>query len=146
MSFLSACLLLFVLVCCRSPHLAAACRQLLLANGLAISSFSITSRHPTVLQLGRDLPCICNCLIADIIDDGVLSGGFIPAVSHALDDLLVREDPVLVPAAVTVMAQAVGVRPSGCEVYIMKMAAGCEYGCDDGGASWLDLSAIDKHR
>jgi hypothetical protein len=52
------------------------------------------------------------------------------------------EDPVLVPAAVTVMAQAVGVRPSGCEVRTGKAADGC----DDGGSSWLDLSALDKHR
>jgi hypothetical protein len=132
--------------CCRSPHLAAACHQLLLSNGLPPSSFSVTSRHPTTLQLGRDLQCICNCLIADIIDDGVLSAGFVPAVSHALDELLVRDDPVLVPAAVTVMAQAVGLRPSGCEVHTGKVADRCEDGCEDGGSSWLDLSALDKHR
>jgi hypothetical protein len=130
----------------RSPHLAAASRQLLLSNGLPASSFAITSRHPTTLQLGRDLPCICNCLIADVINDGVLSGGFIPAVSHALDELLVRADPVLVPTALTVMAQAVGVRPSGCEVHTGKNADGCEVGCEDGARRWLDLSALDKHR
>jgi hypothetical protein len=63
---------------------------------------------------------------------------------HTLDDLLAREDPVLVPAAVTVMAQAVGVQPSRCEVRAGKMADGCEDGCDDGGTSCLDFSALDK--
>jgi hypothetical protein len=131
----------------RSPYLAAACRQVLLDNGVSPSSFHITTSHPTTLKLGKDLPSVCNCLIADVIDDGVLSGGLILAVSHALDELLVREDPVLVPAAVTVMAQAVGVRPSGCEVHSGKLAAECEDGCEVGrSSSWLDLSALDKHR
>jgi hypothetical protein len=71
----------------------------------------------------------------------------VPAVAHALDELLVRDDPVLVPAAVTVMAQAVGVRQSVCEVPGGKLAAECEDGCEVRGSSrWLDLSAIDKHR
>ncbi|WIA22755.1 hypothetical protein OEZ86_009712 [Tetradesmus obliquus] len=131
----------------QSPYLAAACRKVLLYNGVPASSFSVTSSHPTTLQLGRDLPCVCNCLVADIIDNGVLSGGFIPAVAHTLDELLVREEPVIVPAAVTVMAQAVGVRPSGCEVHGGKLAAHCEDGCENvSSSSWLDLSALNKHR
>jgi len=119
-------------------YLAEACRDILTANGVPPQTFSVTCTHPTSLQLGRDLPNICNVLVADLVDDAVLSGGFIPAVAHALDTLLVREDPVLVPAAVTVKAQAVALRSSQCEV------AG--EGADSGGGFLLDVSTLDQYR
>lgn len=80
---------------------------------------------------------VCNCLIADVIDDGVFTGGFVPAVAHALDELLVRQEPVLVPTAVSAMAQAFGVKPSGFEV---QGAPGSL------ARHQLDLSAIDQYR
>lgn len=128
---------------CRCPYLAAACKDVLLANGVSPSSFNVSTKHPKALKLGVDLAMVCNVLIADIVDDGVLSGGFVPAVAHALDELLVRENPVLVPAAVSVIAQAVGVRVSDCFVENGETSSNCS---KQYSRKWIDLAALDQYR
>lgn len=105
------------------------------------------------------MPNVCNCLVADLLDDGVLSAGLIPAVSNALGELLVREEPVLVPQRLTVMAQAVGVRPS--VVHVEAVGGGGSHGSRDSsgvvsdlsatasgqcGSLQLDLTALDRYR
>ena len=109
------------------------------------------------------VPNVCNCLIADLVDDGVLSGGLIPAVANALEELLIKEEPVLVPRRLTVKAQAVGVRPSVVEVEVPGMWGSSNGGSSGGGSSGssgsdggredvrgevcrLDLTAMDAYR
>lgn len=53
---------------------------------------------------------------------------------------MVREDPVIVPAAVTVKAQAVGLRASGCWTVVESD------GTRPRNSKWLDLSALDQYR
>lgn len=81
-------------------------------------------------------------------DDGVLSGGLLPAVAHALEELLVRDQPVVVPQRLTVMAQAVGVRPSVVEVEVDgDRCGGGDSGSSGGcGKIRLDLTALDRFR
>lgn len=145
---------------CSSPYLAAACSQVLADNGFPAASHT-TICTPSLSSLrigptpGTDMPNICNCLVADLLDDGVLSGGLIPAVANALEELLVREGPVLVPQHVTVSAQAVGVKPSVVEVEGIWQGGGSSGsgsgGCDgssgsSGGTVRLDLTALDAYR
>lgn len=107
------------------------------------------------------MPNVCNCLVADLLDDGVLSAGLIPAVSNALGELLVREEPVLVPQRLTVMAQAVGVRPSVVHVEAVGGSGSDGHGSSGGngvasdllaaaagqcGSLQLDLTALDRYR
>jgi hypothetical protein len=156
---------------CSCPYLAAACQQVLRDNGFPAASFSvINTRSPPTLKLGSnpatDVSNICNILVADVLDDGVLSGGLIPCVSNALEELLVTDQPVIVPQRLTVMAQAVGVRPSVVGMRVGNDCGGCGSngsssrggscgGVSDRGCSstWgcqeitkLDLSAMDAHR
>jgi uncharacterized membrane protein YgcG len=102
-----------------------------------------------------------------LVDDGVLSGGLIPAVANALEELLIKEEPVLVPQRLTVMAQAVGVRPSLVEVEVQGGSSGSNGGSSGSGSSGsnggssgsdgrkedvrgdmcqLDLTAMDAYR
>jgi hypothetical protein len=142
-----------------SPYLAAACSQVLTDNGFpAASHTTICTPSLSALRIGPtagvDVPNVCNCLVADILDDGLLSGGLIPAVANALEELLVRERPVLVPQQVTVVAQAVGVRPSVVEVPLDRSGQGGSSGSSDScggntdGSSTvrLDLTALDAYR
>ncbi|KAF8066293.1 Art7 [Scenedesmus sp. PABB004] len=120
---------------CSNPHLAAACGAVLSASGVPGCAFNVVTTHPATLALGCDLPRAANCLVADLIDDAILSGGLLPAVGHALDALLCRDgEPVLVPASLTVLAQAVAAAPSR-----PRVAVGAR-------RVRLDLTAIDRHR
>lgn len=149
---------------CSSPYLASACSQVLANNGFP-AAFHTTICTPSLSSLrigpsaGSDVPNVCNCLVADLLDDGVLSGGLIPAVANALEELIVREGPVLVPQQVTVSAQAVGMRPSVVEVEGIWQGGGsssCSGGCDgstdssgnssSGGTVRLDLTALNAYR
>jgi hypothetical protein len=110
--------------------LASTCQQVLQENGFPAASFSVIhTRSPSTLKLGpnpsTDVLNICNILVADLVDDGVLSGGLIPCVSNALEELLVTEQPVIVPQRLTVMAQAVGVKPSVVEVEVAGLCSSC---------------------
>jgi hypothetical protein len=134
----------------------------LLDNGVLAHAFSticspLSSSTAMSLRLGpvegRDVPSVCNTLIADLVDDGVLSGGLMPAVAHALDELMVRDDPVIVPRVVAVMAQAVGLRPTTAAVATAVPAAGCDAlaAVEGSGArlanrAVLDLTALDRYR
>lgn len=55
-----------------------------------------------------DVPCSCNLVVCDLLDDGLLTSGIIPAVSHALNHLALT-DALVVPAAISVRVQAVQV-------------------------------------
>lgn len=144
------------LLYCSSPYLAAVCSQVLCDNGYPHTSHSvICTPSPSTLKIGpksdTDVPNFCNCLVADLLDDGVLSAGLIPAVSNAMEDLLVRDQPVIVPQRLTVMAQAVGVRPAVVEVQGLWEAgsSGSSGGVCAGSSSGtcrLDLTALDAYR
>jgi hypothetical protein len=141
------------LLYCSLPYLAAVCSQVLCDNGYPHTSHSvICTPSPSTLKIGpksdTDVPNICNCLVADLLDDGVLSAGLIPAVSNALEDLLVRDQPVIVPQRLTVMAQAVGVRPAVVEVQGLWEAGSSGGGCagSSSGTCRLDLTALDAYR
>ncbi|KAK9815442.1 hypothetical protein WJX72_003717 [[Myrmecia] bisecta] len=87
-------------------YLSLACKESLVANGFTDQQFKVVYKRPTDLALLDDVPICCNLLICDILDDGLLSSGIIPAVRHALDNLLASECIVL-PASATVYVQAV---------------------------------------
>lgn len=146
-------------MCPSCPYLAAACQQVLVDNGCPQASFSvICTPSPATLKLGPrdgvDVPNVCNCLVADMLDDGVLSAGLVPAVAHALEELLVREGPVTVPRRLTVMAHAVGLRPSVVDVEGFGLGGqGGSSGVGGAAASgrrdgrWrFDLTALDRYR
>jgi hypothetical protein len=136
---------------CRCPHLAAACAEVLVANGHARQTFAVTTTHAAALALGTDLPYPADVLVADLVDDGVLSGGLLPAVAHALDANLLRPDAVLVPGALTVRMQAVALAASGCRApsHSAPRLDGngdndtTGHNNDDG---WIDLSALNAYR
>ena len=51
-------------------YLSAATHDALSANGFDRRSFDVVYKRPTDLALLRDVPVVCNLLIADIMDEG----------------------------------------------------------------------------
>ena len=106
-------------------YMAMATKENLLNNGYSDDQVKVIYKRPTDLSLLRDVPISCNLCICDVLDDGLLSSGMIPAVKHALDQLLLP-DAIVMPSSATLYAQAVEIRTPSI----------------DG----LDLSAIDSYR
>jgi hypothetical protein len=52
---------------------------------------------------------LCNLLVADVLEDGLLSAGLIPAVRHALQSLCLP-DAIVLPSSVAVFAQPLELR------------------------------------
>ena len=90
-------------------YMALSCDEHLKANGISAEQAKVVYKRPTDLTLGADVPVVCNVLICDMLEDGLLSAGLIPACRHALAKLTLP-DTIVIPAAATVYAQAVQLR------------------------------------
>jgi protein arginine N-methyltransferase 7 len=71
--------------------------------------YSVVYKRPSDLALLSDVPVCCNLVVANVLEDGLLGAGIIPAVAHALS-ALAAADAVVLPASATVYAQAVELR------------------------------------
>lgn len=67
--------------------------------------FKVVYKRPTDLALRGDVPGPCNVLIMDMVESGLLMSGAVPAARH-VRSFLIDDDPVCIPASVTVYAQA----------------------------------------
>eukprot|EP00887_Chlorella_sp_A99_P001822 scaffold19.g1822.t1 len=101
-------------------YMALACKEVLVANQFSEEQFKVVYKRPTDLVLKDDVPICCNLLIANILDEGLLTSGLIPAVSHALASLT-TSDAIILPASATVYMQAVEIRTG--EVCGLDMSA-----------------------
>ncbi len=90
-------------------YMAMSCFEHLEANGVTPEQAKVVYKRPTDLALSADVPVVCNVLICDMLEDGLLSAGLIPACRHALAKLMLP-DSIVIPAAATVFAQAVQFR------------------------------------
>ena len=72
-------------------YLAMSAKEVLLANGYTDDDAKVVYKRPTDLALIRDVPCACNLLVCDILDDGLLTSGMIPAISHGESSHFSRE-------------------------------------------------------
>jgi len=90
-------------------YMALSCNDHLKANGVTEEQAKVVYKRPTDLTLRADVPVVCNVLICDMLEDGLLSAGLIPACRHALAKLMLP-DSIVIPAAATVFAQAVQFR------------------------------------
>ncbi|GHP04547.1 hypothetical protein PPROV_000330100 [Pycnococcus provasolii] len=107
-------------------YLAMSCKEVLLTNGYTDDQVKVVYKRPTDIALLRDVPVYTNVIVAvDLLDEGLLTSGLLPAVTHALDNLAIQ-DPVVIPSSVTVFAQAVQIKTPEC----------CGF----------DVSAVDRHR
>lgn len=89
-------------------YLASCCKEVLVANGCNDDQVKVVYKRPSDLALLEDVPIVCNLVIAEMLDDGLLSSGIIPAVRHALGSSLLTHDAAIIPASATVYMQ---VRP-----------------------------------
>ena len=87
-------------------YLASVCKEVLVANGCRDDQAKVVYKRPSDLALLEDVPIVCNLLIAELLDDGLLSSGLIPGITHALDNYLLTHDAVVIPASATVYMQA----------------------------------------
>lgn len=86
-------------------YLASSCKEVLVANGRHDDEVKVIYKRPSDVALLEDVPVVCNLLIADILEDGLLGAGVIPAVSHALANSLLTHDVQVIPASATVYMQ-----------------------------------------
>ncbi|MEW5319762.1 MAG: hypothetical protein WDW38_010893 [Sanguina aurantia] len=87
-------------------YLASSCKEVLDINQVPQEQYKILYKRPCDLVLLKDVPICCNVVVCDMIDDGLLGCGLIPAVTHAAASLATH-DAVFIPSSATVMAQAV---------------------------------------
>ena len=106
-------------------YLASVCKENLLANGYSDDSVRVVYKRPTDLTLRKDLPVFANILVADALDDALLTSGIIPGMRHALHNL-VTPDCYVIPASATVFVQAI-------EIQTLEVCG-------------LDVSAVNRHR
>lgn len=90
-------------------YLALATKETLTENDIKEERYSVIYKRPTDLKIKEDVAVCCNLLIANILDEGLLTSGIIPAVRHALGSLTTHE-AIVMPASATVYMQAVEVR------------------------------------
>jgi len=86
-------------------YLAMSSKEVLLSNGFNDDQVKVIYKRPTDLALLKDVPVICNLLLCDILDDGLLTSGLIPAAKHALSELM-TDQAVVIPCSATVYVQA----------------------------------------
>ena len=101
-------------------YLALASKETMMENEIKEDQYSIVYKRPTDLKIKEDVPVCCNLLIANLFDRELLSSGMIPAIQHALHDLLIPNS-IIMPASATVYAQAVELRVT--DVAGMDMSA-----------------------
>jgi protein arginine N-methyltransferase 7 len=106
-------------------YLALAAREALAAAGFAEDRWRVVAKRPTDLRLLADVPVCANVVVVDLLDEGLLTSGLLPAAAHALAALAAPRARVL-PAAATAYVQAAELRT--------PRSAG------------LDLSAADRFR
>ena len=85
-------------------YLAMSSKELLLSNGFNDEEVKVVYKRPTDLAMLKDVPIVCNLLLCDILDDGLLTSGLIPAVRHALNNLMI-DKPIVIPCSATVYVQ-----------------------------------------
>ena len=102
-------------------YLASACKELLLHNGADPASFRVICKRPCDLTLASStpssdpqhdvssssssVPTVCNLVVCcGLLEDGLLTSGIVPAVTHALLHLALP-DAVVIPASITIMCQ-----------------------------------------
>lgn len=93
-------------------YLALACKETLEENkgdNINEDRYDVIYKRPTDLRLKQDVPVACNVVIANLIDEGLLTNGIIPAIQHALQNLAMH-DAVVLPASATVYMQAIELR------------------------------------
>ncbi len=90
-------------------YLALATKETIVENEINEERYNVIYKRPTDLKIKEDVSVCCNLLIANILDEGLLTSGIIPAVHHALANLTTHEAIVL-PASATVYMQAVEIR------------------------------------
>jgi protein arginine N-methyltransferase 7 len=106
-------------------YLALAAREALAAAGFSEDRWRVVAKRPTDLRLLADVPVCANVVVVDLLDEGLLTSGLLPAAAHALAALAAPAARVL-PAAATAFVQAAELRT--------PRSAG------------LDLSAADRFR
>lgn len=90
-------------------YLALACKDCLVANEFPEERYKVLYKRPTDLKLKEDVPVCCNLLIANVMEEGLLTSGLLPCMNHALGSLLTT-DAILMPSSATVYMQAVELR------------------------------------
>ncbi|PSC69443.1 arginine methyltransferase [Micractinium conductrix] len=120
-------------------YLALASKECMLANEFTEEQFKVLYKRPTDLKLKEDLSVCCNLLIANILDEGLLTSGLIPCMRHALDAGLLTSDAVLLPLSATVYMQAVEIRTG--EVCGLDMSAANLYRWHPAFAAGVPLAA-----
>jgi protein arginine N-methyltransferase 7 len=88
---------------------ATAAKENLLNNGFSDDQVKVVYKRPTDLAMLRDVPISCNLIVNDIIDDGLLASGIIPAFRHAVNSLCLP-DAILLPSSATMYAMPVEMR------------------------------------
>jgi protein arginine N-methyltransferase 7 len=86
-------------------YLAMSSKEVLLDNGYNDDQVKVVYKRATDLALIKDVPVACNLLLCDVLDDGLLTSGMIPAVKHCLDNIMI-DKPVVIPCSATVYVQA----------------------------------------
>ncbi|KAK9836263.1 hypothetical protein WJX81_000365 [Elliptochloris bilobata] len=106
-------------------YLSLATKQSLVANGTPDDRAAVVYKRPTDLALLKDVAVCCNLLVCDILDDGLLTSGILPAMRHCIQNLM-ADDMILLPAAATVYCHAAEART--------------------GAVCGFDMSAADRYR
>ena len=115
--------------CCeRWLYLAMAAKESFVTNDFNDDQAKVVYKRPSDLLMPQDVPVACNVLLAaNLLEDGALGAGIIPAIKHIQEKALLVPDAVVIPSALTVRCQAVQIKtPAG----------------PDG----LTLDASDRHR
>ena len=86
-------------------YLAGSCHEALRSNGIGPDRAKTVYKRPTDVRLRDDVPVCCNIIVADLLEDGVLSAGLIPALRHAAAAGLATSDAIVLPRAVTIYCQ-----------------------------------------
>lgn len=101
------------------------CQEVLQHNGYPSDQYKVVCKRATSLKLVEDVPVSCNLVVCDLIDDGLLTEGLLPALQHALA-LLTIVDPEVIPSTARVIMRA------------------AEISCPP--VAGLDVSALDEFR
>ncbi|GBF95168.1 hypothetical protein Rsub_07881 [Raphidocelis subcapitata] len=119
----------------RWGSLAGACREVLAANGAAEGAqWSVSCvRAYTELRVGEHLPSRVHLVVADLVDDGVLTGGLLPSLAHALENALdpSAPGPLVIPAGIEVFCQPVEAGGAACRAAGAAAAHGGWGAADD---------------
>ena len=94
-----------VTACKMSNPLAEAARQIVADNSLA-DRITVINKKSTQLKVGDDMEDRANLLVSEILDAGLIGEGMIPAMRHALQNLITPDGKVI-PGSADVFAMLV---------------------------------------